>query len=194
MSEQPRDLLRKELRQSRNALSTLHISICSRAICANAATLLADAQHIAGYYAFGAEVDLSTLMSTLESGNKTTYVPVVLPEFLMQFAPVDKKTPVVLNRYGIKEPQVDSTLYASASLLDAVLVPLVGFDERCNRMGMGGGYYDRCFAHRLGNDQLPLLIGVAYEMQCVETVHSESWDVPLDYVVTESRVLKRSSQ
>ncbi|MFK8080331.1 MAG: 5-formyltetrahydrofolate cyclo-ligase [Granulosicoccus sp.] len=192
MSEQPRDHLRKELRNRRNSLDATQVQTLSADICTNAATLITQSQHIAGYYAFGAEADLTSLMSRFETENKVGYVPVVLPEHRMEFAPVNSQTPVSQNRYGIKEPQVDSSRQVSASNLDAVLVPLVGFDEQCNRMGMGGGYYDRCFAHRLGTNKLPVLIGIAFEMQCVETVHTQSWDVPLDFVVTESRILQRS--
>ncbi|MFK7994059.1 MAG: 5-formyltetrahydrofolate cyclo-ligase [Granulosicoccus sp.] len=191
MSEQQRDQLRKELRQTRNSLSASQVQKRSHHICANAATLVSNAERIAGYYAFGAEADLASLMSSFALSKQCAYVPIVLPEFQMEFAPVDDQTQLVLNRYGIKEPQVDRTLFITASQLDAVLVPLVGFDEQCNRMGMGGGYYDRCFAHRMNADSPPVLIGVAYEMQCVATVYEQPWDVPLDFVVTESRILQR---
>lgn len=193
MSTVDRDVLRAQLRCERAKLDEGIIKAHSTAICDNAMTLLGDARHVAGYYAFGAEVDLSLLMATLGRQEKHTYVPIVLPEFRMQFARVDEATPITLNRYGIKEPQVDESTCRDASQLDAVLVPLVGFDEGCNRMGMGGGYYDRNFAHRHNTQGPPLLIGVAYEMQCVNSVHAQSWDVPLDYVVTETRILKRSS-
>ena len=73
-------------------------------------------------------------------------------------------------------------------------MPLVGFDEQCNRMGMGGGYYDRCFAHKRDqNSQKPVLIGVAYELQGVANVHTEDWDVPLDYIITERRIIQRKN-
>lgn len=191
MSEQTRDQLRHSLRTLRSSLSPSQIQQYSHAICENVATLITDAQHIAGYYAFGAEVDLSSLMSGLSQHDKTGYVPVVLADYEMKFAPVNDETIITLNRYGIKEPQVDSALYRTARQLDVVLVPLVGFDPSCNRMGMGGGYYDRCFAHRLQDNSSPLLIGVAYDVQGVANVHAQSWDVPLDYVVTQSKLLRR---
>ena len=191
MSENNRNQLRKELRALRSALEPTQVQQYSAAICTKVASLITRANHVAGYYALGKEVDLLSLMSSLASADKTTYVPIVLPEFQMQFAAVDDQTPVSVNRYGIKEPLVDNTLLKTALQMDAVLVPLVGFDEQCQRMGMGGGYYDRCFAHRLKGYSQPLLIGVAYEMQCVDTVFAQSWDVPLDCVVTESRILRR---
>lgn len=191
MSEHKRTDLRKSLRDARSTLSKSHVRNKSFSICTQAATLVADAQHVAAYYAFGAEVDLTVLMTTREACGQTNYVPIVLPQFQMQFAPVTNDTPVTFNRYGIKEPYVDEASFVAGSQLDAVLVPLVGFDKLCNRMGMGGGYYDRCFARTTAADSGPLLIGVAYDLQCVDTVHAEDWDVPLDYVVTESRIIKR---
>jgi len=71
-----------------------------------------------------------------------------------------------------------------------VLVPLVGFDLSRNRMGMGGGFYDRSFAHRRDNNGKPLLIGVAYDIQQADTVYPEWWDVKLDIIVTESRIIR----
>ena len=192
MSKHDRDLLRKQLRAARGALSQAHIASGSMAICQQAEQLLAGSRHIAAYYAFGNEVDLTTLISALSAQNKQTYVPVVQPHFQMQFAPVDQNTPIALNKYGIKEPQIDESRLHNAMQMDAVLVPLVGFDEQCNRMGMGGGYYDRNFSHRLNASPPPLLVGVAFDIQCVTTVHAQPWDIPLDYVVTETRLLRRA--
>ena len=70
---------------------------------------------------------------------------------------------------------------------------LVGFDARCNRLGMGGGYYDRTLAylrHRV-HWRRPLLVGVAHECQRVERLEANPWDVPLDLVVTERRIYAR---
>lgn len=191
MSKHDRDLLRKQLRAERGALSEEFIASKSLVICQKVEQLLADARHIAAYYAFGGEVDLSTLINGLSAEKKQAYVPVILPHFHMQFAPVDQSTPTTLNQFGIKEPQVDKSHLRDPMQLDAVLVPLVGFDEQCNRMGMGGGYYDRNFANRLESLPPPLLIGVAYDIQFVDAVHEQPWDVPLDYVVTETRLHKR---
>ena len=74
--------------------------------------------------------------------------------------------------------------------LDLILAPLVGFDTHGNRLGMGGGYYDRTFAylkHRL-HWQKPRLIGLAYELQRVADLANHAWDVPLQSVVTEQHI------
>lgn len=190
-ANQARDALRSRLRAARNALSLAEIQSRSESICKRVIPLLSDQTHIASYVAFGAEVDLIPLLASFSQNKQQCYVPMVLPQFQMAFAPVDKNTEYTENQYGIKEPQVEPSLYKQASDIDAVLVPLVGFDKQCNRMGMGGGYYDRCFAHRKNTKTSPLLIGVAFEVQHANSVYAQSWDVPLDMVVTETRVVQR---
>ena len=194
MSEQKRIKLRQKLRALRDALDTDTVKKHSAIISQRVYQLVRDATHVAGYYSLGNEVNVSSAISKLNASCKTVYVPMVLPENRMQFAPVDDTTPLTLNRYGIKEPQVDRESFVDATRLDAVLVPLVGFDKQCNRMGMGGGYYDRCFAHRKSTRGAPVLIGVAFEIQLADSVFAESWDVPLDFVATESRILTRSDR
>jgi 5-formyltetrahydrofolate cyclo-ligase len=73
-----------------------------------------------------------------------------------------------------------------------VFMPLVGFDAAGNRIGMGKGFYDRCFAHRirLRRWRRPLLVGIAYEVQRVSSLQGERHDVPVDVIVTESAVLR----
>ena len=75
--------------------------------------------------------------------------------------------------------------------IDLVLVPLVAFDPQRNRIGMGGGFYDRSFAFRKNPDQpRPVLIGVAHELQKVDLLEPEPWDVQLDMVVTDQAVYR----
>ena len=73
------------------------------------------------------------------------------------------------------------------SQLDIVLLPLLAFDDRGNRLGMGGGYYDRLFASRLHRKtKQPLRVGLAFDCQQAERLPMQAWDVPLHAVVTES--------
>ena len=98
------------------------------------------------------------------------------------------------NRFGIDEPDVPESDWIAASELDLALLPLVGFDEDCNRLGVGGGYYDRSFAFSVGVPlgQRPFLVGLGYELQRVPQLHPERWDVPLDTVVTELQIYCRA--
>jgi 5-formyltetrahydrofolate cyclo-ligase len=91
------------------------------------------------------------------------------------------------NRYGIPEPQSRRGLL-HASELDYLLIPLVAFDRAGHRLGMGGGYYDRALAS-LRNWKPMLLIGVAHDLQEVQELAPEPWDIKLDGVVTESELI-----
>jgi 5-formyltetrahydrofolate cyclo-ligase len=96
----------------------------------------------------------------------------------------------VRNHLGIAEPH--GTARLSARWLDLVLTPLVGFDQRGVRLGMGGGFYDRTFAFRNIHRswRRPRLIGVAYALQQLPVIESAAHDVRLDAVVTEEGVMR----
>ena len=100
-----------------------------------------------------------------------------------KFAPDTRTEP---NSLGIEEP-VDSEIIDSNEL-DIVITPLVAFDKNRNRVGMGGGYYDREFSYLDKNDQhrKPLLIGIAYDCQKVEEITPNPWDIPLFRIFTET--------
>ena len=97
------------------------------------------------------------------------------------------------NRYGIPEPaHPNKARNFPLRSLDLVLMPLVGFDTQGNRLGMGGGYYDRSFAflHRHSHWRKPHLMGTAYEFQRLSKLDAQPWDVPLDAIVTEANLYK----
>jgi 5-formyltetrahydrofolate cyclo-ligase len=92
---------------------------------------------------------------------------------------------LIRNRFGIAEPLGTSAARIEPRALDLVLVPVVGFDKAGNRLGMGGGYYDRSFAFALRRaTRRPCLIGVAFDCQRVGGLPARPGDVPLDGVVT----------
>lgn len=134
-------------------------------------------------------MDLSPLISRLWSMGKRTYLPGLHGQELW-FLPYTRYTPLCRNRFGIPEPDAPPRSRCLRQALDLVLMPLVAFDESGNRLGMGGGYYDRTFAYLLNRRRWrrPMLLGVAYEFQCVESLPTRHWDVPLDGVVTDKRV------
>ncbi len=190
---QQRDALRASLQLARRQLTDAQIVERSQAIATTLKTLIEPSCKIAGYLALGNEVRLDSVLAYARSHHCETFVPIVQPENQMVFARINDDIALVKNRYGIHEPEWVPETCIAPHELDVVLVPLVGFDAQCQRMGMGGGYYDRAFAHKREHaTRKPRLIGVAYEIQHTETVLPDWWDVPLDLVVTESRVIKRS--
>jgi 5-formyltetrahydrofolate cyclo-ligase len=93
-----------------------------------------------------------------------------------------------VNRYGIPEYGHHASRVRIWQL-QVVFLPMLGFDARGYRMGMGGGYYDTSLAYlsRRRRWRKPLLVGVAFELQRVEALPHDPWDIPVDVVLTESR-------
>lgn len=118
------------------------------------------------------------------------YLPVLqpFPALTLRFARWRPGMPLHRNRFGIPEPAGRRTV--AARQLDAVLLPLTGFDDRGNRLGMGGGFYDRTLAFRRRGGQQPLLVGVAHACQRLERLPVAAWDVPLQLLATDRQVLR----
>jgi 5-formyltetrahydrofolate cyclo-ligase len=112
----------------------------------------------------------------------------------MSFVPLQCGAPLRRNAFGIEEPAGHARV--ALLTLDAVLVPLVAFDARGHRLGMGAGFYDRALRRRLDGRQTfrrPRLIGVAYAIQQAAAIERAPWDVALDLVVTERGVIRCDS-
>ena len=147
-------------------------------------------QRVAGYWASHGELPLNLVIPPLATRGQQFLLPVTGPGRQLRFAPWKPGDAVEANRYGIPEPVLPGELFEPFQL-DLVLVPLLGFDRRGNRLGHGGGYYDRGFAFL--NEQVrptePLLVGIAYAFQELPEVDEQDWDVPLDFVATERELI-----
>ena len=190
------DQLRQRNRKFRaglkkEALERTAAAVCDR-ICA--LTVYQSAQHIAAYFAVNGEIGLAPLIDRALSQGKKIYLP-NLDKRALRFAPYDSDQKMRINRFKLPEPDVSDDEMLGPSEVDLVLAPLVVFDADGNRIGMGGGFYDRSFAFRKDPEcRSPLLIGVAYEWQKVEQLDPEDWDVPLDMVVTNHTIYSGSVQ
>ncbi|WP_299182160.1 5-formyltetrahydrofolate cyclo-ligase [uncultured Neptuniibacter sp.] len=149
------------------------------------------AKHIAMYLPNDGEIDPVPLIKLCWRLGKQVYLPVLHPVLhnRLWFVPYTPQTPMVRNIYGIKEPKLIPAKRRAAWSLQLVLLPLVAFDPLGNRMGMGGGYYDRTFSFKNQPHGLrgPDLIGLAHEIQKVEKLPVEGWDIPLSSIVTDSQ-------
>jgi 5-formyltetrahydrofolate cyclo-ligase len=177
--------LRREVRAARRELTESHRDAADRRILAGIRSMPAfrAARRVALFFAFDGEPDLSTLFAT--DRNKQFFAPVITPSD-MQFAAVGGDTVLTENFFGIPEP-AELTLIDPRSL-DLVLTPLVAFDLRGNRIGVGAGYYDRCFSFLLRRRHWhhPKLVGTAYALQEFKAFEPNAWDVPLWAAVTET--------
>ncbi len=187
-----RSELRQRLRQQRRALSRQSQQRASEALARNLLRHpdLMRARHVAIYLPNDGEIDPHPFMMRAQSRGIHFYLPVLHPiyEGRLVFSPYYDGVELTANRFGIPEPAFRRGLRRPAWALDAVLFPLVGFDEQGGRLGMGGGFYDRTFAFsRLRSGLSPKLIGLAHDFQKVKALPIEPWDVPLHSVVTDRR-------
>jgi 5-formyltetrahydrofolate cyclo-ligase len=143
---------------------------------------------VAGYWATDGEIALHAWQLQLPS-TCTYCLPVLDDSGVLRFAPWRPGEALVSNRFGIPEPEVTADALLDASELTMAVLPLVGFDRHGQRLGMGGGWYDRTFALRRDQAAPPWLVGAAFDAQQVDALDAAEWDVPLDAVCTESTSL-----
>jgi len=186
-----RSALRKQLRQARRALSPAQQRKAAERLKRHLAQDIRflRARHIAFYLANDGEIDPAPLLKLANRYRKHCYLPVLKrwPATGMAFQKLQRKQAWQRNRFNIREPRTDRKRQVRAWRLDLVLMPLVGFDAAGNRLGMGGGFYDRAFAyrHRQGATKRPRLLGLAHQCQQVDLLPCAGWDIPLDGVVTD---------
>ncbi len=147
-------------------------------------------RHIAFYLANDGELDIAPLLQRAWDMGKVCYLPVITPGKSLWFAPYADGDPLALNRFGIPEPTRPGLPLVGARLLDVILAPLVAFDDKGHRLGMGGGFYDRTlsFLRHRHAWRKPRVVGVAHDLQRVAALSAEAWDVPLDGVATDRRL------
>ena len=188
-----RNELRKIMRSRRQTISEETAQAAARQLAENVLGLpvLQTCQHVAGYVANDGEISPAWLAEKLLALGKFYYLPALDAHqnnhlIFLQYCSGDV---LKLNRYQIPEPDILNTEQRAPELLDVVLMPLVAFDDQGGRLGMGKGFYDRTFEFiKSSAAHKPLLIGLAYEFQCVDKLDSQVWDVPLAMVVTEGKV------
>jgi 5-formyltetrahydrofolate cyclo-ligase len=180
--------LRKSALQARRALTDDQRNIASTIICDRVlhSHFFFASKSIACYLPLFDEVDTSRIIERAWCAKKRIFLPVTDSHGRMIFRQLAADTDLCRNSFGILEPVSGNLI--SPKELDLVITPLVAFDEKLHRIGMGGGYYDRCFQFlkRRRNWLHPKLLGVAFDCQRVEKFAPNPWDIPLYQVFTES--------
>ncbi len=177
--------LRRELRTRRAAVPALQRRVAAQAAARHALRLLRRLRchRIALYLAYGSELDTAPLLRALQRHGCEVSLPLVRRGAQMQMVVQRANNTLRRNRYGIDEPVARRPL-RTRTQLDAVILPLVGFDARRYRLGTGGGYYDR-WLQAPRSFRRPLYLGYGYALQQIEQVPNDPWDVRLDAVITE---------
>jgi len=183
--------LRRDLRAQRRALPAPQRIAAADALANRllALSFAPDAGYVAGYWAMDGEIALHSWQLRLPRG--VVYcLPVLHEDNTLRFAPWRPGDGLVTNRFGIPEPDVQPASALEPQAMSLVIMPLVGFDGAGQRLGMGGGWYDRSFAFRTSAMPPPWLVGVGFDAQRVERLTTEAWDVLPDAICTETQTLQ----
>ena len=180
-----RNQLRQQIRKTRANLTALQQQQAEDSITQQALALIEErnAQHIALYLSFDGEISTDKLIKILWAQGKQVYLPVLHPFnpnhlLFLRYLP---DTPMLKNKFGIWEPKFNVQNVLPLDELDILFTPLVAFDRQGNRLGMGGGFYDRTLQHWQKSPFIP--VGLAHQCQQVEQLPTEVWDVPLHQIL-----------
>jgi len=143
-----------------------------------------DKKVIGGYYPVNSEVDDLVLLKKFKKNRFSISLPVIKKNFQMDFYEWSFSDPLKINKYGIPEPEIKNIVYP-----DILLIPLVAFDKNLNRLGYGGGYYDRLI-EKLSKKKKIIKIGLALSIQKIDKVPIDVYDQKLDYIVTNKYIIK----
>ena len=138
---------------------------------------------IGGYYPVKSEIDDLDLLKKFENKNYTISLPVIKRNFNMDYYKWSFSDPLRINKYGIPEPENKKIIYP-----DILFIPLVAFDKNLNRLGYGGGYYDRLI--KKFSKKKITKIGLAFSDQEIDKVPINAYDQKLDYIVTNKYIIK----
>jgi len=185
--------IRQLKRAQRQLLSATVQQQHSQALCQNITKerTYKNSTNIACYLANDGEIDPYLIIEHARFLCKKVYLPVLSPvKNSLYFAPYEAGGRLKLNRYKILEPACHPAKWKTASQLDLLLLPLVAFDTHGNRIGMGGGFYDRTLAYLRHRQywKKPVLAGLAHEIQKAGQLDTQIWDIPLDYIITEKQL------
>ena len=137
---------------------------------------------VGAYYPYNYEINPINILEKLEEQNYQISLPKIKKNFKMDFYHWSVEQPLSINQYGIPEPITNKVVYPSI-----LLVPLVAFDKRLNRIGYGGGFYDR-YIKKIKKKKKIFTIGLAYSFQKIRNVPINKYDTKLDFILTEKKI------
>ena len=141
-------------------------------------------KNIGGYFPSNFEIDDLKILEIMEKKNFNVSLPVIKENNQMNFLQWSINDPLKINKFGIPEP-------ISSKIIDPdiLLVPLVSFDSKLNRLGYGGGFYDR-YIEKIEKVKKVIKIGLAFSYQKIKKVPIDKFDKKLDFIITEKEILQ----
>jgi 5-formyltetrahydrofolate cyclo-ligase len=190
--------LRKDLRQTfrdkRLALSTTQQTEAATQLVSQFQKhgIFQNAQNVALYLSFNGEMNTQALIDHLWSQKRNVFVPILHPfcKGHLLFQAFTPDTQMRNNQFGILEPKLDVRYVCPLENLQLILTPLVAFDAGGNRLGMGGGFYDRTLHAVQNNNEnnKTTVVGLAHDLQLCSALPTETWDIPLPYILTSNKL------
>ena len=141
-------------------------------------------KNIGGYFPFNYELDILNILEQLQKDKYLISLPKVGKNNMMNFYRWSINDPLRINEYGIPEPITKKKVYP-----DILIIPLVAFDKYLNRLGYGGGYYDRYISKDFDKKKI-IKIGIGFSFQKVKKVPINRYDKKLNYIITEKNFIK----
>ena len=140
-------------------------------------------KNVGGYYPSNYEIDDLDILNLLEKKNFRISLPIIKKDNQMNFYKWSRGDPLKINKFGIPEPVSSKIFYP-----DILLVPLVAYDSNLNRLGYGGGFYDR-YIEKIEKIKKVIKIGLAFSFQKISSIPINQYDKRLDFIVTEKEIL-----
>lgn len=192
MSGLIKDNIRKEMAKQRDSLTKEQVNYLSQKIISTLIKLpvFKKSQNIMLYLSFGNEVDTFKLIELCKEQGKKVIVPFCVKEG-RQIIPTEitsVEEDLVRSKFGYLEPKKELVKPVDTQEIDLIILPGLAFDRSCYRISYGGGYYDR-FLGKL-NFTIPT-IGLVYDFQIMDLAPVEEHDIPVDYVITDKRIIVR---
>ncbi len=185
-----RQAIRSQIRQRRGSLSTQEQAKAAEQLLVAFSQLdiVKKSQHIGLYSSFDSELETKLLIEYCWQQGKGVYLPVLHPFHAGQllFLRYLPESPLVSNRFGIFEPKLDVRAVQPLKDMDLICTPLVAFDAQGQRLGMGGGFYDRTLSAWIALKKDAEILGLAHDCQQVDILPTEAWDIPLPQILTPS--------
>ena len=174
--------LRKSIIKMRDGLDEATLSLSSATITESLFDIrgFADFSSYFVYNSFRGEAPTNEIINRLKSMGKTVLYPLTVGDTMYAVKPEGEK--FEKDKFGVYVPEK----YSIIDNVDVVIVPLVACDKNLNRIGFGKGYYDRFL-----RDRQCFKIGICHDFQVVDEIDPKEWDVPLDIIITEKRILRR---
>ena len=137
------------------------------------------------FYPSNYEVNALKLFDCIKNQNIKSYLPIIKPNNQMGFSEWKNYDPLIVNQFGLLEPAVIKKILVP----DVILVPLLAFDQKKNRLGYGKGFYDK-FLNKYIKSKKMIAIGVAFSFQKYNKVPVSNSDIKLNYILTEKGLIQ----